>query len=71
MSEFITTEFAEPQFSDHSSDLLVHLYREIGIAAVAAALHIMAEPVAPQNVAISDEGRTSIPAFLQSDNVAA
>jgi hypothetical protein len=64
MSDFITTEFA-----GHSPDLQVHLYKEIGISALAAALHVMAKPVASKDVAASD-GRT-IPAILQSDDLAA
>ena len=71
MSAFIATKFAQPQSSDNTRDLQVRLYREIGISAVAAALHIMAKPVAPENVAASDEGRIPIPAFLQSDDPAA
>jgi hypothetical protein len=69
MSDFITTEFAATQFAAHSPDLQVHLYKEIGILALAAALHVMAKPVASKDVAVSD-GRT-IPAILQSDDLAA
>ena len=67
MSEFIATKSAEPQ----STDLLVRLYHEIGISAVAAALHVMAKPAVPENVATLDKGRISIPVFLQSDDLAA
>jgi hypothetical protein len=69
MSDFIATEFADLQSSGRPPDLLADLYREIGISAVAAALYVMAMPVAPKNVATSD-GRT-IPAILQSDDLAA
>ena len=69
MSDFIATEYADPRSSCHPCDLQVHLYKEIGITALAAALHVMAKPVAPKNVATSD-GRT-IPAILQSDDLAA
>jgi hypothetical protein len=69
MSDFITIEFAAPQSAGHSPDLQVHLYKEIGISALAAALHVMTKPVAPKNVATSD-GRTT-PAILQSDDLAA
>ena len=69
MSDFITTESAAPQSAGHSPDLQVQLYKEIGISALAAALHVMAKPVAQKDVATSD-GRT-IPAILQSDELAA
>ncbi|MGC1862370.1 MAG: hypothetical protein WA733_14950 [Methylocystis sp.] len=69
MSDIITTEFAATQFASHSPDLQVHLYKEIGISALAAALHVMAKPVASKDVAASD-ART-IPAILQSDDLAA
>ena len=69
MSEFIATEYAELQSSGHPPDLQVHLYKEIGISALVAALHVMTKPVAPKNVATSD-GRTT-PAILQSDDLAA
>jgi hypothetical protein len=69
MSDFITTEFAAPQSAGHSPDLQVNFYKEIGISALAAALYVMAKPVAPKNVATSD-GRT-VPAILQSDDLAA
>ncbi len=69
MSDFPITEFTAPQSAAHSPDLQVHLYKEIGISALAAALHVMAKPVAPKNVATSD--RRAIPAILQSDDLAA
>ena len=71
MSDFITTEFAAPQSAGHSPDLQVHLYKAIGISALAAALHVMAKPVAPKNGAALDEQRIPIPAILQSDDLAA
>jgi hypothetical protein len=49
MSDFIATEFADLQSSGRPPDLLADLYREIGISAVAAALYVMAMPVAPKN----------------------
>jgi hypothetical protein len=49
----------------------VHLYREIGISALVAALQVMAKPVASKNDASSDEPRIPIPAILQSDGLAA
>ena len=51
------------------ADLQVNFYKEIGISALAAALHVMAKPIAPKDVAASD-GR-AIPAILQSDDLAA
>ena len=71
MPKFINTECAEPRPVGGSSDLLVNLYQEIGIGAVAAALLVMAEPVTSKHVATLNEGRISIPAFLQSDDLAA
>ena len=69
MSDFPIIQFAAPQSAGRSPDLQVNFYKEIGISALAAALHVMAKPVAPKNVATSD-GRT-IPAILQSDDLAA
>jgi hypothetical protein len=71
MSEFIATESAEPKSSGKARDLQVHLYREIGISALVAALHVMAKPVASNNDAASDERRIPTPAILQSDGLAA
>ena len=70
MPKFINTECAEPRPVGGTSDL-VNLYQEIGIGAVAAALLVMAEPVTSEHVARLNEGRISIPAFLQSDDLAA
>ena len=67
MSDFITTELTARQFASHSPDSQLHLYKEIGISALAAALHVMAKPVAPNVVATSDKR----PAILQSDDLAA
>ena len=69
MSVFVTTEFTAPQSAGLSPDPQVHLYREIGISALVAALHVMAKPVAPNDVATSD--KRPIPAILQSDDLAA
>jgi hypothetical protein len=71
MSEFIATESAKPQSSGNARDLQVRLYKEIGISALVAALHVMAKPVAPKNGAALDEQRIPIPAILQSDDLAA
>jgi hypothetical protein len=69
MSDFITTEFAAPQSAGHSPDLQIHLYKAIGISALAAAPHVMAKPVAPKDVATLD--KRAIPAIFQSDDLAA
>ena len=69
MSVFVTTEFTAPQSAGHSPDRQVHFYRQIGISALAAALHVMAKPVAPNDLETSDE--RPIPAILQSDELAA
>ena len=69
MSDFITTELTAPQSASHSPDRQVHLYKEIGISALVAALHVMAKPVAPNDLETSDE--RPIPAILQSDELAA
>ena len=71
MSDFIATEFADLQSSGHPPDLLADLYREIGISAVAAALSVMAMPVASKNDATSNERRMPVPAILQSEDLVA
>ena len=71
MPKFINADCAKPRPVDGSSDLLVNLYQEIGVGAVAAALLVMAEPVTSEHVARLNEGRVSIPAFLRSDHLAA
>jgi hypothetical protein len=45
--------------------------KEIGITALAAALHVMAKPTAPKSVATLDERRIPIPAILRGDDLAA
>jgi hypothetical protein len=70
MSETTATT-AEPQSSDNAPDLQVHLYKEIGISAVVAALHVITKPVAPKNDASRDERRIPIPAILQNEDLAA
>ena len=70
MSETIATT-AEPQSSDNAPDLQVHLYKEIGITALAAALHVMAKPTAPKSGATLDERRIPIPAILRGDDLVA
>lgn len=67
MSDFIVTEFSEPQQSCPPHDLLAHLYREIGISAVAAALDVMA---APQPGTLEKLEDHRIPAILK-ENLAA
>jgi hypothetical protein len=71
MSDFIATEFADLQSSGRPPDLLADLYREIGISAVAAALSVMAMPVASKNDATSNERRMPVPAILQSEDLVA
>ena len=71
MSDFIATEYADPQSSGLPHDLQVQLYKEIGITALAAALHVMAKPTAPKNGATLDERRIPIPAILRGDDLAA
>jgi hypothetical protein len=71
MSEFIATESAEPKSSGKAPDLQLHLYREIGISALVATLHVMAKPVASNNDAASDERCIPTPVILQSDGLAA
>ncbi len=71
MSDFIATEYADSQSSSHPCDLQVHLYREIGISALAAALHVIATPTAPKSGATLDECRIPIPAILRGDDLAA
>lgn len=68
MSEIIVTNFSEPQSSARPQDMLAHLYREIGISAVAAALDVMAKPAPSKKVESLDERR--LPAILR-DNIAA
>ena len=48
MSDFIATEFVEPQSFGRAPDLQVRLYKQIGISAVVAALDVMSKPVAPK-----------------------
>jgi len=71
MSEFLKTEFAEPQSPDATVDPLTSNYGEIGIAAVAAALRIMAKPIARKRRVDWEEDRIGIPAFLRNDDRAA
>jgi hypothetical protein len=71
MSEFIAAKIAEPQSSGQARDLQVHLYKEIGISAVVAALHVTAKPVGPKNDAALDERRIQIPAILKNEDLAA
>jgi hypothetical protein len=71
MSDSIATEYADPRSSGHPHDLQVHRYREIGITALAAALHVMAKPTAPESGATLDERRIPIPAILRGDDLAA
>jgi hypothetical protein len=71
MSEFIATEYAELQSSGHPPDLQVHLYKEIGISALVAALAAMTKSLAPKHGVTLDQRRISIPAILQSDDLAA
>jgi hypothetical protein len=71
MSDFIATEYADPQSSGRPHDLQVHLYKEIGISALAAAVHVIAKPTAPKSGATLDEGRIPIPAILRGDDHAA
>ncbi len=65
MSKLVVTDFSEPQPNGHPNDLLAHLYREIGISAVAAALDVMAEPSRPKRVESLDDRR--LPAILRED----
>lgn len=53
---------------DADSDLLSHLYREIGILAVAAALEAMSPPEAQ---AVVGPAMDHIPALLQPEHLAA
>ena len=71
MSEFIATESAEPQSSGNARDLQVRLYKEIGISALVAALHVMTKSLAPKDDATLDQHPVSISAILQSDDLAA
>lgn len=63
MSDIVATDFSEPQSSARPHDLLAHLYREIGISAVAAALDVMAKPAPAKKVENLDERR--LPAILR------
>jgi len=71
VSDFISTEYADPQSSGQPRDLQAHLYKEIGISALVAALAVMTKNTAPKTDATLDEGRIPIPAILQSDDLAA
>jgi hypothetical protein len=71
MSDFIATEYADPQSSGQPRDLQAHLYKEIGISALVAALAVMRKNTAPKVVATMDEKRLPIPAILESDDLAA
>jgi hypothetical protein len=71
MSDFIATDLADLQSSGRPPDLLADLYREIGISAVAAALYVMAMPVASKNYATSNERRMPVPAIFQSEDLVA
>ena len=65
MSDFIATEFVEPQYFGRAPDLQARLYKPIGISAVVAALDVMSKPVAPKYDATLD--KRHIPAILQSE----
>ncbi len=67
MSDFIATEFVEPQSFGRQPDLQAHLYKPIGISAVVAALDVMSKPVAPKCGATTDKRR--MPAILQSESL--
>jgi hypothetical protein len=68
MSDFIATEFVEPQSFGRPPDLQAQLYKPIGISAVAAALDVMSKPVAPKHDTSTDNRR--VPAILQSESLA-
>jgi hypothetical protein len=57
MQEALSNESAEPQTSSYPPDRLSCLYQKIGIPAVAAALAVMAEPIASKAVEGVDKGR--------------
>lgn len=69
MSELLAAELPQRQASSHPQDLLARLYREIGISAVAAALDVMATPVAAKTIEPLDE--RDLPAILRSEDIAA
>jgi hypothetical protein len=69
MSDFMATEFVEPQSFGRAPDLQAPLYKPIGISAVVAALDVMSKPVAPKYDATSSDKRR-IPAILQSESLA-
>ncbi len=71
MSDFIATETDDLRSSGHPHDLQVYLYKEIGIMALAAALHVMAKSTAPENGATLDGGRVPIPEILRGDDLSA
>ena len=68
MSELSTVSVSESSPAGHPHDLLAHLYREIGISAVAAALEIVAKPEAPEKEPAKSE--EPLPAVLR-DTLAA
>ncbi len=70
MSDRYVTEFSAPESAGHPHDLLAHLYREIGISAVAAALEALGGPRASAEPAINlDDHR--LPAILRGEDLAA
>ncbi|MBY6241140.1 hypothetical protein [Methylosinus sp. Sm6] len=64
MSNVSMNNFNEPRPSDHRTDLLARLYREIGLSAVAAALGVMAYPSEPEH---KEASQAKVPAILQED----
>ena len=68
MSNFIAPKLAEPQSSSHARDLQGHLYKEIGISAVAAVLDVMAKPVEPKTGATLVEPCIPSPEILQNQD---
>jgi hypothetical protein len=68
MSTMFSTEFPALQHSEQQHDLLSHLYREIGILAVAAALDIIHKP--SETPAARGEDYP-LPAILRADDLAA
>jgi hypothetical protein len=75
MSDMYVTEFSAPESAGHPHDLLAHLYREIGISAVAAALDALGGPgsFAPQSSAepAINLDRHRLPAILRGEDLAA